>query len=66
MAKHHQFKTIEDALAYFGSDPWAAKKVLELDEEESKEFDSLIDVVSEENTDRLAEYLFEAAELVVA
>ena len=62
----HQFPTIEDALDFFGSDPWAAKEVLGLDEEESKEFDKLVDNVTEENTDKLNKYLFEAAELATA
>ncbi len=62
----HQFPTIEDALDFFGSNPWAAKETLGLDDEESKEFDELVDNVTDENTDRLSEYLFEAAELAVA
>ncbi len=61
----HQFPTIEDALNFFGSNPWAVKEVLGLDEEESKEFDELIDNVTDENTDKLNEYLVDAAELAV-
>lgn len=60
-----QFTIIEEALDYFSSNPLAAKETLGLDKEESLNFDKLVDNVTDENTDSLAEYLFEAAELAL-